>query len=235
MHNDSKPEVEEVISEDLPQDYDRLAVVYSLKEMFKLMADNPENINIIIYRRGPLSGDFNRLAFMLDELQTQAYKKNNRFDIDKILSQIIEHDEFDTELKAAASTVLNDRSDFYEQMPFRMGMHTRIERTITPAIEEFHEDSPRWRLMSCYNKPGTQWIKNDDVGESFLMHEYRSTISKMIEGAIIYEMQPGDIWAHAGRANKKTEPFYHRGISVSEDHPPRLMTVCDSKNRFWNL
>lgn len=87
--------------------------------------------------------------------------------------------------------------------------------------ESFHCDSVKDRVLTCYNAPVTQWVRNEDV-ES-LDRESGEVLTK--EGSPVFSFRPGDIWRQAGfSSTQEAPPFIHRAV---RSETPRLLLVAD--------
>ncbi len=216
----------------IPDHYDRIKVVPDICSL--LTEDFEPRANLVLYPRR-IKGDFDSLARVMaayfnlgkDEIFVK-YK-----DIQKLIDfgEALENDG----LRNAMEIVLNDM-EFFHSSGART--HLRLLRGYSEAsgTHGFHVDGMNQnfdRLMTCYNEPVTEYVRNDDV----IAIEGHKAIVK--EGAPVFQFRPGDIWKQRVR-NKKAEnifgllkgaienkakrAFVHR---AQKSKHPRLMVVGD--------
>lgn len=218
----------------IPEGYDRLKVVDDLY-MF-LHDDFSPRANVVLYPRR-IQGDFDTLA----DLMAQHFK----LDQDEIFikySEVDKLDEFkstleDNSLINCIDLILNDMEFFYHsgaRPHFRILKTYRADKT----THDFHVDGLMRdfdRIMTCYNDPVTQFIKNSDVlwvGGHKVHYK---------PNAKIYEFKVGDIWKSRVRnkprgflrdllrkfsGEDRLRGFVHR---AQKSDRPRIMTVADYK------
>jgi len=201
----------EAFTTKLPDDYPALLQVSSLKELFDAADKVGNEVNIIVWRRGEISGAFNALSHNLsahygrdiDQTNPNEMLSNERFgpsgDIGEAFAKLkkdIESFRSYITKKSAVRWVgdLGYEVDFYEG----------------DFVDDFHTDIPAWRLMCCYNNPTTEWIKNEDV----LRKSGLAYIAR--DDAVISRFAQGDVWLHAGTDNEERHPFIHRGPKAAQ-------------------
>jgi hypothetical protein len=206
---------------DLSKDYSRLLEVRSLQELFKAALSAPEEVNVILWRRGELSGDFNGLARYMEAnpsepeiaVATPLYLPDYIKDKEGLSEDILK----------ASRQVIADLKMFKEDAPYKMSPDLRLitKENDDRSTDEFHLDGGKWRLMCCYNEPVTEWVRNEDV------IGYEELNIQIRPGTEIFTFMPGDVWMHACQDTGKQDLFIHRGHTPELGEPPRLLTVVD--------
>ena len=215
-------------STDLPDDYDRLIQVGSLSEMFDAVEQAGPDVNIIVWRRGELAGDFNTLSRAItSEYFTDRYLKSlNSYEESDFLEKISRHEEFSPQVETAALQVAND---IKETLCYMTAERQRKYMACITAegyrykdTHLFHSDGAVWRLLAAYTNPATEWIRNED---SVLVGKMGQTpIYDKAEGALTYQFQPGDIWVHAGDYRDDFPAFLHKAPEPQLSHSRLLVT-----------
>lgn len=216
----------------IPEDYDRIKVV---NDLYSFLSDDFSPFaNVVLYKR-KISGDFDRLANLMAE-----YFKLDKVEIFIKYSNIGHLNDFknqleDDKLKNCMDVILNDMEFFYNsgaRPHFRILKNYHADET----THNFHVDGLLRnfdRIMTCYNKPVTQFIKNTDV-LSVSGHKV-----KYKPDAKIYEFEVGDIWKSRVRnkprgiigdflrrfsSEDRLRAFVHR---AQKSEKPRIMMVAD--------
>lgn len=216
----------------IPQDYDRIKVVTDIATL--LTEDFEPRANLVLYPRR-LTADFDSLARVMAiyfELGREEifikYKDKEK------LEEFYENLESE-DLQKTLRLVLDDM-EFFHSAGART--HLRLLRNYSEksGTHDFHVDGLNQdfdRLMTCYNQPTTQYVRNNDV----LSVEGHKAIVR--PGAPVYQFHVGDIWKQRVR-NKKPEGIFGMIKSVLENkaqrafvhraqraNHPRLMLVGD--------
>lgn len=218
----------------IPEDYDRLKVV---RDLYAFLHDDfSPRANVVLYPR-KIQGDFDVLA----ELMAKHFKLNQQ-EIFIKYSEIDRINEFkstleDNHLINCVDCILNDMEFFFHS---GARPHFRILKTykMDATTHDFHVDGLLRdfdRIMTCYNAPVTQYIKNSDVlwvGGHKVHYK---------PNAKIYEFKVGDIWKSRVRnkprgllrdfwrkfsSEDRLRAFVHR---AQKSEKPRIMTVADYK------
>ncbi|MAQ71105.1 MAG: hypothetical protein CL565_02810 [Alphaproteobacteria bacterium] len=214
---------------ELPDNYDRLVQVGSLVELFHAAETVGPEVNIIVYRRGALSGDFNALADLIDtQYFTDRYLKSlSSFEEKDFLTQLGNGRKFNRDAKEAALQLIEDIQVTYPHM-----VDDRREKYMACISAEgyrykdthlFHSDGAVWRLLACYTDPATEWIKNEY--SKYVGNMGDTPIYDKADNALTYQFQPGDIWLQAGDyRNQNSTAFLHKAPEPELRHQ-RLMIV----------
>jgi hypothetical protein len=218
----------------IPEDYDRIKVV---RDLYAFLHDDfSPRANVVLYPRR-IAGDFDRLA----ELMAEHFKLDKN-EIFIKYSDVHRIEDFKKTLKEehlidCVDCILNDM-EFFHHSGARP--HFRILKTYhtDQTTHDFHVDGLLRdfdRIMTCYNNPVTQYIKNTDVLSVF-GHKV-----KYKPDAKIYEFQVGDIWKSRVRnkprgflrdflrkfsSEDRLRAFVHR---AQRSEKPRIMMVADYK------
>lgn len=198
----------------LPDDYPRIRCVSSLEEIFNARSEATHGTNVVLFRRGNLAQNFNKLANVIGQhINKPAHYIREPFD--DFIANLKRDIDWDDELEAAADFVATDMKTF---APYRgAGSALRVigGNNDSDLQNYFHADGglpwQSWRLMSCYNEPATEWLKNEDAVYDKDKDRY---VPK--DGATIYSMQAGDVWFHrrtTGFFEKLRPPLIHRATT----------------------
>lgn len=216
----------------IPDDYDRIKIVPDVCSLLTEGFDS--KANVIVYPRR-VSGNFDILAQALaehfklgrDELFIKYKDKQRLLDAVDVLE--------DEDLRDSLKLLLSDM-EFFHAAGART--HVRILKSYSEhsGTHDFHVDGLNQnfdRLMTCYNDPVTQYVRNEDV---ISVDGHKAVVRA---GAPVYGFKPGDIWKQRVR-NKKAEgllgalkekiedkakrAFVHR---AQRSLHPRLMLVGD--------
>jgi len=216
----------------IPEGYDRIKVVNDLFSFFTTKFGS--KANVVLYPRA-LSGDYDALALLMADyfnLEDEEIfiKYSEREKLEGFKSTLS-----DEALIQSLNTILDDMECLYSarvKTHFRLLQNYKIHKdTYKFNVDGLQQDFDRF--MVCYNKPVTQFIKNDDV-ISISGHD-----AVCRDGAEIYEFKVGDIWRSRVRnkpksktdefidgllKDKEKRAFVHRAQYASH---PRLMVVGD--------
>jgi len=197
----------------LPKDYKRLVQVSSLTDLFEVALQSPKDVNVIVWKRGQLAGNFNGLANHLRDLDDGVSFQD--------LEQIQSAKGIDRSIQLASSQILNDKKSVQDIAPFMKKPDIRREDPgyLSPSTFVFHADGGHWRLSCSYNEPVTEWVKNKDVFNIAGFHLVKPW-------AQTYRFEPGDIWLHSGEDNFMARSFIHRGRMSNKDQS-RLIMIID--------
>lgn len=209
------------ITTELPENYKRLIQVSSLSEMFEAREDAGADVNLILWRRGQLSGDFQTLAGKCYN-GLGSYTNLNTQGLLYQLKRLSEQPGWTASMQEAAAILREDvaRVDALlaahcpkmARNEFRImddrGYHDRDKKgriVGNNKVAGYHADGGKWRLLGCYEGAGTGWIKNEDAIEG--------SDDRYVprQGAQEYAFQQGDIWLHAGKDVPDCDPFIHKG------------------------
>jgi hypothetical protein len=206
------------VTTELPSDYKGIQIVNSFNELIEASMDLSQGIlddevNLVIFRRGKLIGDFNKLAKRVFEENIKGEKDLREWfhseRVDKIYSAEL----------AAANQVLSDFDRLYN------GKMCAIDHKGHPEanVRRFHADLYHNRILVCYNEPATEWVKNEDANfkETFVKlgpdgrcdNAKHIPIYKVKDGATRYRLKAGDVIAFSGTDNQDKPPFIHRSTS----------------------
>tara|TARA_B100000953_G_scaffold289628_1_gene273821 strand:- start:5 stop:691 length:687 start_codon:yes stop_codon:yes gene_type:complete len=217
---------------ELPDKYNRLIQVGSLEEMFSAVESAGSDVNLIVWRRGALEGDFNTLAECLSDSSSED-KSISYPELYLKSTDIIQPEDLSlrSDFSAACAAIYKDIKDLAELRPGDVEMHTL--RSVghhgyeEADIHDFHSDQDYWRFMACYSGLGTEWIKNEDS----IKDDTRDGFYYAAEDAAHYHFQEGDVWLQSGEGLTGRAPFLHRApdITFNEGDKPqkRLMYVAD--------
>ena len=216
----------------IPEDYDRIKVVPDICAL--LTEDFEPKANVILMPRR-LPGDFDALAQVMavsfglaeDEIFIK-YKDREKLEA---FGETLK----DEELQRGLAMILADM-EFFKTAGARTHMRLLRGYSDKSGTHDFHVDGLNQdfdRLMTCYNAPVTQFVRNDDVVS---VDGHKAVIR---DDAPVYEFRPGDIWKQRVR-NKKPETMAERLKAMAENKVkrafvhraqkcshPRLMTVGD--------
>lgn len=216
----------------IPEDYDRIKIV---RDLYSFLHDDfSPRANVILYQR-PLAGDFDTLAQKMAQYfnlgEKEIFIKYSEIDQIEAFRETLD----DEHLSECVDYILKDMEFFFHS---GARPHFRILKTyqMDETTHEFHVDGLMRdfdRIMTCYNNPVTQFIKNSDV-VSVSGHKVRYK-----PDAKIYEFQVGDIWKSRVRnkprgfirdlyrrfsSEDRLRAFVHRAQKSAH---PRIMTVAD--------
>ena len=215
----------------IPEAYDRIKVV---RDVYAFLATDFEpKANVVVYPRR-IKGNFDLLAekmadfFSLED--EEIFIKYS--DADKIRD--FQKTVLNQPLSKLVDLVLADMEFLYSS---RVKTHMRLltHYTEDPRVHRFHIDGELQdfdRYMTCYNRPVTQYVKNEDV---LLMNGHHAHVKP---NATVYEFKPGDLWKARVRnkpkglvrkvknavMDEKKRGFVHRAQASQK---PRLMVVGD--------
>lgn len=218
----------------IPEAYDRIKVVDDIYSF--LHEDFEPKANLVLYPRR-IQGDFDALAqhmahhFALEEEEI-FIKYKDRSKIDDFRKTL-----GDQKLARCVGLILDDMEFFHH---YGARPHFRILKTYKAdaTTHDFHVDGLLRnfdRIMTCYNEPVTQFIRNHDV-LSVSGHKVKHK-----PDAPIFEFKVGDIWKSRVRnkprgifkdiirrfsSEDRARAFVHR---AQKSVHPRIMMVADMK------
>lgn len=213
------------ITTELPENYSRLIQVSSLSEMFEARNDADPEVNVILWRRGQLSGDFQTLAgqcysglgsytnlntqgllYQLKRLSAQPGWTESMKEAAFVLREDVAR--IDELLKAHGAPMAHNIVRIMDDSGY-LEKDKKGRVTGTNFVGKYHADGGGWRLLGCYEGAGTGWIKNEDAIEG------TKNRFAALQGAQEYAFQQGDLWLHAGRDVEGREPFIHKGNNAA--------------------
>jgi hypothetical protein len=216
----------------IPTDYNRIQVVHSLSDLFNAHF-NPANL--ILFPR-ELEGDFDGLARSLVKAWRRVSgtpKDVHLFDAGTV-ETLGGMEDLSPVQELALEHIMRD---MYEVRPLanvkpqlRVVMPGGYEGVSATAYR-FHADRGRrssGRVLSCYNDPVTEGIRNEDAIEFDSGDRLeREIFFTLAPGAAVFQLHNGDIWRQAYLVNdENVPPFIHRAPLAEPDGPPRLILTA---------
>lgn len=216
----------------IPEGYHGVKVVGDLCAFWQ--EDFGNLANVVLYPRR-LQGDFDALAKIMAEYFSLGkdeifIKYSERQKLEEFSDTLTDED-----LKRCVNIILNDMAFIFHA---GARTHMRLVRSYSEesGTHNFHVDGMQQdfdRIMTCYNNPVTQYLRNSDV-LSINGHRVKYRL-----GAEVYAFRPGDIWRQRVRNKKrgKFQEFVHKVTQEDRRRAfvhraerslhPRLMVVGD--------
>jgi hypothetical protein len=102
---------------------------------------------------------------------------------------------------------------------------------VSATAYRFHADRGRrtsGRVLSCYNDPVTEGIRNEDaIAFNSGDRLEREIFFNLAADAVVFQLHKGDIWRQAYLVNdENVPPFIHRAPPAEPDGPPRLILTA---------
>ena len=217
----------------IPDNYHRLVEVNCLKDLFdtasKLREDDPRNV-ILLKRE--IEGDFNALANDLECKDLRS--KLDEFSLIENWKEIYnEAKNYPIRVQEAINQIIEDQREldsFINRYILKSIPNTGYLETDS-EVYSFHDDIVKWRLMSCYNGPVTEWISNEDSYNCgmFASDAGYFMLKDEADDSKIYHFKPGDIWLHSGNLRNLHSSFIHRAPKEEGACFPRIYLVGTPK------